>query len=213
MDGLLIDSERFIWYRAQKQTADEFNVELPDEFIFSMVGSNHDLYMKAIDDRFNKKVNSRDFQERIFQIVENICINEKLPLMPGVLDVLRFCKENNIKMSIGTSTIKRIASKALKNAGISEYFDYCVYGDEVRVCKPDPETYLKSVQHFNLKPDECIVFEDSPTGSKAAYAGGINLVYVQDLIEATENEEENAFKIIYRIDEIIPTLKEINNIK
>lgn len=212
MDGLLLDTERFVWSKCQKQAANEQGLDMSDELIHSLIGSNTEIFRKRINEEFCGKLDVDKFVDRVYELTEYECVNETIPLMPGVIDVLEFCKNNNIKMTVGTSTTRRIASKALEHSGLSKYFEYVVYGDDVKHGKPDPEPYLKSVEHYNLKPEQCLVFEDSPIGSKAAYNGNIPLVYVQDLTEATKLEHEKAFAILHRIDEIIPIIKKINNI-
>ena len=42
--------------------------------------------------------------------------------------------------------------------------------------KPDPEVFLKGADGLDLKPAECLVFEDSIAGVQAAKAGGFNCV-------------------------------------
>lgn len=212
MDGLLLDTERFVWSKCQKQAANEQGINMSDEIIHSLIGSNSDSFRKKMLSLFKGKMDIDKYINRVYELTEYTCINEKIPLRPGVLEVLNFCKENNIKMSVGTSTLKKIASKALMHSGLDKYFDYVVYGDDVIHGKPDPEPYLKSVEHYGLKPNECLVFEDSPIGSMAAYNGNIPLVYVQDLTIATALEHEKAFMILHQIDEIIPVIKKINNL-
>ena len=41
------------------------------------------------------------------------------------------------------------------------------------VSKPDPGLFLAAVQAFGLKPEDCLVVEDSPTGSLAAKRAGL----------------------------------------
>lgn len=212
MDGLLLDTERFVWSKCQKMAANEQNIDMPDEVIHSLIGSNAASFKEKMLELYEGKMDIDNYVKRVYELTEYTCVNEKIPLRPGVLEVINFCIENNIKMTVGTSTLKRIASKALEHSGLDKYFDFVVYGDDVKHGKPDPEPYLKCVDHFNLKPEDCMVFEDSPVGSKAAYNGNIPLVYVQDLTEATPLEHEKAFVILHQIDEIIPIVKKLNNI-
>ena len=51
---------------------------------------------------------------------------------------------------------------------MEEYFDAIVCGDDVSKGKPDPEIFLKACYKLGLKPENCIVIEDSPAGIKGA---------------------------------------------
>lgn len=212
VDGLLLDTERYVWIRGLKTIGKQMGVEITDEWLSKMIGSNFVVYAQKLKEKFGQDFPSDVFLDRLFKFYEDTCKNDIVPPRPGAIELLKFLKENNIKISIGTSSKRYFATTTLTNAGIYEYLDYSVFGDEVKNGKPDPEIYLKSAEHFGFKPENCIVFEDSPNGAKAAYNANINLVFVKDLIEPTELEHEKAFMILNRLDEIIPTIKEINHI-
>ncbi|HWQ08829.1 MAG TPA: HAD family hydrolase, partial [Holophaga sp.] len=71
-------------------------------------------------------------------------------------------------------------------AGISEHFDALVTRDLVQAGKPSPEIYLKAASMLGCAPEECLAFEDSPTGIEAALAAGMPVVMVPDLIPPTD---------------------------
>ena len=57
-------------------------------------------------------------------------------------------------------------------------FDFIATRDDVNAGKPDPEIYLLVAQEFDLKPGNCLVIEDSPSGVKAALAAGMQCIAV-----------------------------------
>ena len=60
--------------------------------------------------------------------------------------------------------------------------------------KPDPEIYLLGLKTGNLRPEECIVFEDSKNGLAAAKAAGMNVVVTTN--SYTEKEDLSKGDII-----------------
>ncbi len=48
--------------------------------------------------------------------------------------------------------------------------------DDINRGKPDPEPYLKGARLLGRKPEDCIVFEDSPSGIRSARSAGITVV-------------------------------------
>jgi len=84
-------------------------------------------------------------------------------------------------MGIGTGSIKANATLALQDLQISDWFDLLVTADDVKDPKPHPETFLRCVEHFDLQPQECLVYEDSPVGIKAALDGGMHAVNILTL--------------------------------
>ncbi len=51
-----------------------------------------------------------------------------------------------------------------------------VPADEVTKGKPDPEPYLKGASLLGVLPQDCLVFEDAPTGIRAASAAGMRVI-------------------------------------
>ncbi len=46
----------------------------------------------------------------------------------------------------------------------SKWFEKVVLGEECANPKPYPDPYLEGLKAFGVKPEECIVCEDSPSG-------------------------------------------------
>ena len=212
MDGLLLDSERCVWSEAQREEAKNFGFKMTESFIKRVLGSNHRRYVELFHEEFGDVVDGDLFMEKISEYYSNYCKTKAIPLKTGVIEMLEFLKKNNILISLGSSTQRELVEIALEKSGILHYFDFLVCGDEVKQGKPHPEIFLKSVEHFNLTADECIVFEDSQNGAKAAYEGNIKLILVPDVKEPSSLDKEKAFAIIDSLQKAIPIIKEINNI-
>jgi len=61
-----------------------------------------------------------------------------------------------------------------------------VTADDVSMGKPHPEGYLKAAQLLRVAPEECIVFEDAPTGIAAGLAAGMMVIAVATTYGPTE---------------------------
>lgn len=64
----------------------------------------------------------------------------------------------------------------LEKCNIEPYFEVRISGDMVTRCKPDPEIFLTAAKELNLRPEECLVFEDAVSGVMAAKAAGMRVV-------------------------------------
>lgn len=212
MDGLLIDTERKAWYVGKMEIAKEYGANLTPQLSIEFTGSNHQLLESQLKEHFGQDFPAQEFMDKLEKYYENYCLNKEITLRPGVIEFLDFLKQNNILIALGTSTRSNLAQIAIQKAGIDNYFDYKVYGNQVKHGKPDPETYLKSVEHFGLKPEECIVFEDSSVGAQAAYNGNINLIMVPDVKQPNDLDRKKALAIIDSLQDAIPIIKKLNNI-
>lgn len=211
MDGLLIDTERYAWDRAKKTIGKEYGVNVTPQLSKDLMGLGVDAFVIRVKKEFGQDFPALEYLDKIQKYYKNFCLNEEIPLRPGVLELFKYLKQNNIYISLGTSTAKRYGEVALKKAGIYDYFDFKVFGDQVKKGKPNPEIFLTSVNHFNLKPEECIVFEDTYAGSKGAYDGNINCILVPDLKEPNQEDKEKALAIVNSLQEAISIISKLNN--
>jgi beta-phosphoglucomutase len=63
------------------------------------------------------------------------------------------------------------ANLALEKVGLLHKFNAIVDANHVVNGKPNPETFLKAAEMLQIAPENCIVFEDSASGIKAAVDG------------------------------------------
>lgn len=74
------------------------------------------------------------------------------------------------------------AEAVLKAHNIGSYFDFKIYGQDVKAMKPSPEAYLLALDKAGLRADEVIAFEDSQKGIDAAAAAGIKSVHIRNFL-------------------------------
>ncbi len=80
----------------------------------------------------------------------------------------------------GLSTMSHCeqARRVLAILGLTDEFDVIATRDDVEHGKPDPEIDLLVARELGVKPEECLVIEDSPAGVQAALAAGMEVVAV-----------------------------------
>ena len=89
--------------------------------------------------------------------------SEILPEVPRVLDMLI---EHKQPISLGSAS--KNARTILDRVDLTAKFDAIVDGNDVSQAKPDPEVFLIAAKLLDIKPEDCIVFEDSLAGVEAA---------------------------------------------
>ena len=209
MDGLLIDSERYMWNVSMDIAARQQNRIMDDEFHNSLMGLSRQNSAKKIMEYYGPDFDIKKFYETI-EIENNKIMAKGVPLMQGAMELLNYLKQTGIKTCIGTSTNRKNAFNLLKADNLLEYFDEIVCGDEVVNGKPDPEIYIKCFNKFNFKKEEALIFEDADSGAKAAFEAGIRLVLVPDLAYLSQDSKDRAFKVIKDLSATIDIIKEEN---
>jgi HAD superfamily hydrolase (TIGR01509 family) len=108
-----------------------------------------------------KEVKAKEYATRFHLIEQNTAVISLLralaPYYPTAL----------------ATTSQRVNGAALlENFNLLKLFDYTIFGEDVTAKKPNPECHQKIAKHFDVRPDQCLIFEDSPKGFAAAEAFG-----------------------------------------
>ena len=75
---------------------------------------------------------------------------------PGMLDVLRFCRDHGVAAGIVSNTLVGALNREFATVtGTAPYLAVQVYSDEVGIRKPDPEAILLATRALGLDPADC----------------------------------------------------------
>lgn len=94
-------------------------------------------------------------------------------------------KAENYKMAVCSNSVRNSVETMMKLSALDHFLDYMVSNEDVSKPKPDPEMYTKAINHFGLKPQECLVVEDNENGIKAARASGAHVMIVGSTHDVT----------------------------
>ena len=113
---------------------------------------------------------------------------------PYNLDLLIWARQRKFKTGLATMSHCTQAHLILRILDILYEFDFVATRDDVNSGKPDPEIYLLALEKSGLKPEECIVIEDSRNGVLAAKGAGMSVVATTNIY--TENEDLSEADIV-----------------
>lgn len=110
--------------------------------------------------------------------------NGGVPLRPGVRRLLERARASGLRMAIATTTTPDNVTALLKASiapDAETWFEVIAAGSMVPKKKPAPDIYFYAMEQMQLRPEECLAFEDSENGLIAARAAGLKtLVTVSD---------------------------------
>ena len=184
LNGTMINDMHYhikAWHRILNELGADISMERVKEECY---GKNHELLDRIFPGRFteNEKEKLSFEKEKQYQAE----FKPHLELLPGLANFLEHANRSGIKMAIGSAAIMFNIDFVLDNLGIRKYFDALVSADDVRISKPDPETYLKCARQLGIDPKDCLVFEDAPKGVESAINAGMESV----VITIMHNKEE-----------------------
>lgn len=181
LDGVVIDTEGQ-YQRFWGSIGREFLPEIPD-FATRIKGST----LVAIHDNyFAHDAALREEVDRRLIAFEDQMIYE---LFDGAEDFIRSATKRGIRCAIVTSSNhQKMQSLAQQLPHLTSLFDHVFTAEDAGRGKPYPDCYIRAARHYGLEASDCIVFEDSVNGLKAARASGAFVVgltttHPRDLVE------------------------------
>jgi HAD superfamily hydrolase (TIGR01509 family) len=111
----------------------------------------------------------------------------KLPLRPGIHRFMKEAMEAGLLLGVCTTSNEQAANAIAYKILADIQFNFVLAGDIVSKKKPDPEIYNLALSKTGLKPEECLVIEDSRNGVLAGKAAGMHVVATTNVYTEKEN--------------------------
>lgn len=185
MDGVLVDSERFICEAAIRMFR-ENGVEAQEQDFVPFVGTGENRYIGGVAEKYGIRIPVEQMKSRTYAIYAEI-VRGRLEPLAGVEDFIAQCKSKGLKIAVATSADKVKMETNLREIGLPEsVFDATVNGLEVGRKKPDPEVFQKAAAKLGLRPEECLVVEDAVNGVAAGKAAGAKVLGLMTSFSAEE---------------------------
>lgn len=194
-DGTLADS-MWMWDDIDIEYLGSRGIALPDTLqkeIEGMSFSETAIYFK---ETFHLDDSLEEIKADWNRMAMDKYINE-VPLKTGVLEFLQLLKSDGIRMGIATSNSRELVDAALESLAIQDFFQTVTIGCEVAAGKPSPDIYLKVAERLQVRPEECLVFEDVPAGILAGKRAGMPVIAVQDNFSDSMTEEKKELADMY----------------
>jgi len=205
-DGVIIDTERdghrVSFNQTFKHFGYDFEWSVPEYHeLLQIAGGKermkHYLHTKG----FGKPVKPEEEDELIkamhkFKTTAFVELIEsgQLPLRPGIRRFMREINAAGLALGVCTTSNERAAHAVAYQILKDIKFDFVLAGDVVGKKKPDPEIYNLALSKAGVRPEECIVIEDSRNGVLAARAAGMHVVATTNVY--TEQEDLSKADII-----------------
>jgi beta-phosphoglucomutase-like phosphatase (HAD superfamily) len=185
MDGTLLDSGRlheFAW----TQTLVKFGIPVDRPLMRSLCGVPTHQTFELLLENFNL-VAAESIE--IMTRYKDMLVGDKAKdfIKPTALVDVAVQSHGKLPMCIGTGAASEEARTFLRYCEVDHLFDHVVGADQVSNPKPSPDTFLLCAQLMGVKPQACVVFEDSPLGLEAASAAGMTGI---DVLEKFQIEND-----------------------
>lgn len=205
-DGVIIDTERDGHRVSFNETFKEFgyDVEWDVDYYHELLqipGGKERMKYHLQKRGFGKPVAEEEVDDLIKALHKRkttlfieLIESGKLPLRPGIHRFMQEGMAAGLVLGVCTTSNERAAHAIAYNILEDVQFEFVLAGDIVSKKKPDPEIYNLALEKTGLKPEECLVIEDSHNGVLAGKAAGMHVVATTN--HYTEKEDLSAADII-----------------
>lgn len=185
LDGVLVDTAQY-HFLAWQRMASELGIHFGEAENEQLKGVSRAESLNRILAWGGKTLS--DAEKQHWMALKNTWYLELVAAMPaddylpGAYQFLVASRAAGIKVALGSAS--KNAPLILERLGWMPLFDALVDGNVVTASKPDPEVFLEGARRLGLRPEECVVFEDSEAGVEAARRGGMKVVGIGQGLEA-----------------------------
>lgn len=187
MDGVIVDNGGF-HQKAWEQFSRRYNLPFSeDKFKNDYFGRTNN---EVLPEMFGKDLSEKeikqlaDEKEEIYRDI----YRPHLKPVPGLVDLLKELKKENIPVGVATSAPPENVKFVIDGLKIGDYIQTVVNDSMVSNGKPAPDIYLEAAARLNSDPENCVVFEDSMSGTKSAFDAGAKVVAVTTTLPAEKHK-------------------------
>ena len=205
-DGVIVQTEA--WYmRLEAQALQQMGIQYTKADMSALMGANYKTRPAALDRCFG---NQENYQKHRDELLHYRPSQEKPDWKtletPHLEELLSFCRDNRIPVSVATNSDSERIRNALKDLGILHYFRFIYSGLETGHPKPDPYIYTLGIEDAGRLPSQAMVIEDSRVGIEGAKASGAFVTALRDPDGIADQSFADA--IVTDLRDVIPLLRQ-----
>ncbi len=176
-DGTIADSMQ-LHYFAWSQALSEWNCAFEEDLFYAWGGKPP----SEIIDLLNKR-NALDMPVQVVAERKEQLYYASLPQLKAITEVLEHieAEEGRIRYAVVSGSTRDSVVASLTTLGLLSKFEVIVCQGDYVNSKPHPEPFLIAASRLGVRPEHCLVFEDSDLGIEAAKVAGMASVKIERL--------------------------------
>lgn len=195
MDGVIFDSERLV-LECWERVAQEYGLSGMREAFMPCIGTNSVMTREIVLNYYGADFPYDEFRKKSSVLFHEIVDEGKLPVKKGVRELFDYLKENQVPMAVASSTRLQSVTQELKQAGLYDYFQVVMGGDQLKKSKPEPDIYLMTCEKMGIIPADAYAVEDSYNGIRSSYSAGMRPIMVPDMLMPTEEMRSKSVAVL-----------------
>ena len=206
MDGLVLDTEK-LYTRFWMASARDLGYPMTFEQALGLRSLNRTAGQDKLTEYFGPGISYNTVRNHRIELMDAHIEKYGIDVKPGIFHLMDYLEANGIASAITSSSPMTNIQRHLSAHNLLHRFDKLCSGYDVPNGKPEPDIYLHGAASLNLRPEQCLALEDSPTGILSAYRAGCLSVMIPDQDQPDENTTALLYAKADSLADIISLLK------
>lgn len=172
MDGVLIDSE-YTYLESKTKILNDAGYNKDISYQYQFMGTTYNYMWSTMKEELGLPLEVSDYINDMNQRRKEMIERDGVKPIKGVQKFISDLHAAGFKMAVASSSPKADIEFAMESLDLKQYFEYLVSGEEVENSKPAPDVFLYAASLLDVKPENCIAFEDTKNGSLSASSAGM----------------------------------------
>jgi beta-phosphoglucomutase family hydrolase len=175
-DGTLVDSMP-LHFEAYRKVFAELGIELTRDVFFSNIGgTGRETIPKLLGGR-STGLSVDEIHARKKALVNDVFSNEPVVVLETAKLLPAF--HGRLPMALASSGTRQGIEIVLRRLDWMRYFQVIITGEDAQRGKPSPDLFLAAAERLQIRPEACLVFEDTDAGVAGALAAGMQVFDVR----------------------------------
>ena len=209
LDGTLINSTS-LWSDIDHAFFKKRNMDIPEEYSRDIAHVGLIEAARITKEKYLPNEKEEDILNEWLDLSKK-AYEEDITLKEHVHELLELLKSYKVHIALATANASELYLPCMKRLNIDSYFEYVIDPKSVKGGKSSTEIYDKVKEHFHVKEDEVVIFEDLLEPIKVASRKYL-VVGVFDEF-STHNIEDNKYHsalFIHNFQEVIDIINKEN---
>ena len=177
LDGTLVDSASDIAEAVNRTLVDWSLPRVEESVIRGWIGDGARALVGSAFAHAGKPIDLEEVMPG-FMVHYADCLLLYPTVYPGVIETLQSLRDAGVDVAVCTNKPERFVRPLLDALELGQYFECIVGGDTLSERKPSAVPLLHVVEHFGLRPAQCLMVGDSATDLQTAIAANVPMALV-----------------------------------
>lgn len=190
LDGTLVDSEPN-YFKADREFIESYGGEYSRKRYQSFIGAGSINLINWLKETYHVQEPLEKLMKEKDQLYRKHA-RKNTTVFPEMLQLLKTAKTFKLPMAVASGSTTEVIQEILEITELKNYFQFTLSAEKVERGKPEPDVFIETARQINVRPEECIVFEDSLYGLMAGLKASMKVVFIPSVPDTNNPEFQKA---------------------